>query len=53
MFDAFGTEGLNLFTWIVAGLLGIVTALITTHALGVFNVVGKEDEEADEEQHVH
>ena len=45
MFDANGTEGLELFTWIVGGLLGIVAALTFTH----FLAVQKEDEEIHEE----
>ena len=48
MFEAFGTEGLELFTWIVAGLLGLVAALITNHVLTVI----REDKEEDE-KHVH
>lgn len=50
MFEAFGTEGLELFTWIVAGLLGLVAALIGNHVLTVI----KEDKEEDiDEKHVH
>ncbi|MEM6842115.1 MAG: hypothetical protein AAF944_10950 [Bacteroidota bacterium] len=45
MFDANGTEGLELFTWIVGGLLGIAAALTFTH----FLAVQKEDSENDEE----
>ncbi|WKN29978.1 hypothetical protein PZB74_13490 [Porifericola rhodea] len=35
MFNAFGTEGLELFTWIVAGLLGTVAALVASHVMTV------------------
>ena len=45
MFDANGTEGLELFTWIVGGLLGIIAALTFTHFLSV----QEEDKEAGEE----
>ncbi len=41
MFDANGTEGLELFTWIVGGLIGFLAALTFTH----FLAVQKEDEE--------
>ena len=34
-FDAYGTEGLELFTWIVAGLVGISAGLIFAHFLKV------------------
>ncbi|WKN42489.1 hypothetical protein [Tunicatimonas pelagia] len=45
MFDANGTEGLELFTWIVGGLIGFIAALTFTH----FLAVQKEDEEISEE----
>ncbi|MGB3588594.1 MAG: hypothetical protein WBA23_18750 [Tunicatimonas sp.] len=45
MFDANGTEGLELFTWIVGGLIGLLAALTFTH----FLAVQKEDEEAADE----
>jgi len=35
MFDAYGTEGLEIFTWVVAGLIGIIGGLVTTHILSV------------------
>lgn len=44
MFEANGTEGLELFTWIVAGLGGLVVALILTNFLIV-----KKEEDANEE----
>lgn len=44
MFDANGTEGLELFTWIVACLIGLVAALVLTHTL----TVTKEDSAAEE-----
>ncbi|MEQ9439988.1 MAG: hypothetical protein RIG62_13115 [Cyclobacteriaceae bacterium] len=47
MFDANGTEGLELFTWIVGGLVGFIVALTVTHFLSL----QKEDEEAEEEVH--
>ena len=34
-FDANGTEGLELFTWIVAALIGNVAAIAFTHFLSV------------------
>ncbi len=46
MFDANGTEGLELFTWIVGALLGLVAALTFTH----FMTVKKEDDEEDVEE---
>lgn len=49
MFDAHGTEGLELFTWIVGGLVGLIAALTFTHFLSV----NKEDQEVDEEVHHH
>ena len=42
-FDAYGTEGLELFTWIVAGLAGIGAGLIFAHFLKV-NEKDKEEE---------
>lgn len=50
MFEAFGTEGLELFTWIVAGLLGLIAALVATHVL---TVVNEDKEEEADERHVH
>lgn len=50
MFDANGTEGLELFTWIVACLIGLVAALVLTHTL----TVTREDnttEEIEDENH--
>lgn len=53
MFDANGTEGLELFTWVVGFLLALVGALTLTHARSV----SKEDnskeglEEAEEHHH--
>jgi hypothetical protein len=44
MFDANGTEGLELFTWIVGGLIGLIAALTFTH----FLLVQKEDTEIEE-----
>lgn len=41
-FDANGTEGLELFTWIVAGLLGLIVAITFTHFLSV-NEEDKDD----------
>ena len=41
MFDANGTEGLELFTWIVAGLIGLGAAITFGHYL----LVSKEDRE--------
>lgn len=41
MFDANGTEGLELFTWIVAALIGLVAAI----ALGHFLLVNEEERE--------
>ena len=37
MFDFYanGTEGLELFTWVVAGLVGLVAAITFTHFLAV------------------
>lgn len=50
MFESFGTEGLSLFTTIVAALIGLVTALIATNVITVF----KEDkEEETEDTHAH
>ncbi|MDF9798321.1 hypothetical protein OKW21_003584 [Catalinimonas alkaloidigena] len=46
MFDSFGTEGLSLFTWIVAGLLGLVVALVTSHVMTVM----QEDKEIEEHE---
>lgn len=46
MFDSFGTEGLSLFTWIVAGLLGLVAALVTSHVMTVM----KEDSDVEEHE---
>lgn len=53
MFDANGTEGLELFTWIVAMLIGLVAALTFTHALTVTREEShiEEGEEAQEEYH--
>ena len=34
-FDANGTEGLELFTWIVGALIGLVAAITFTHFLSV------------------
>ncbi len=51
MFDANGTEGLELFTWVVGFIIAIAGALVLTHARSV----SKEDhglegvEEADEQ----
>lgn len=42
-FDAYGTEGLELFTWIVAGLVGIAAGLGFAHFLKV-NQEDKEEE---------
>lgn len=54
MFDANGTEGLELFTWIVAALVGLVAALVFTHVLTVIKEEGgKEGEEAKEEHQHH
>ena len=39
MFDANGTEGLELFTWVVAGLIGLVAAVTFGHYL----LVNEED----------
>jgi len=44
MFDANGTDGLELFTWVVGGLIGVIAALTFTH----FLAVQKEDEEDKE-----
>lgn len=44
MFDANGTEGLELFTWVVGGLIGIIAALTFTH----FLAVQKEDTEVED-----
>ena len=41
MFDANGTEGLELFTWIVAGLIGVAAAITFGH----FLLVNEEDRE--------
>ena len=41
MFDANGTEGLELFTWMVAGLIGLVAAV----GFGHFLLVNEEDRE--------
>ena len=41
MFDANGTEGLELFTWIVAGLIGLVVAV----GFGHFLLVNEEERE--------
>lgn len=43
MFDAYGTQGLEIFTWVVAALIGIIGGLVTTHILSV------KQEEAEEE----
>ncbi len=51
MFDANGTEGLELFTWIVAGLLALVAALVLTHVLTVTHSEGGEGVEEAEEVH--
>lgn len=55
MFDANGTEGLELFTWIVAALIGLVVALALTHALTVTKEEEDvaEGEEAEEEKELH
>ena len=47
MFDANGTEGLELFTWIVGGLVGFIAALTVTHFLSV----SEEDKEVEEDVH--
>ena len=47
MFDANGTEGLELFTWIVGGLVGLIAALTFAHFLSV----QKEDKDVEEEVH--
>lgn len=52
MFDANGTEGLELFTWIVAMLIGLVAALTFTHALTVTREES-DIEEGEEAQEVH
>jgi len=44
MFDANGTEGLELFTWVVGGLIGLIAALSLTH----FLLVQKEDTEIED-----
>nr|WKN37578.1 hypothetical protein K4G66_02490 [Tunicatimonas sp. TK19036] len=44
MFEAHGTEGLELFTWIVGGLVGFGAALTFTHFLSVT----KEDKDMDQ-----
>ena len=43
MFDANGTEGLELFTWVVGGLIGLIAAITFTHFLSV-NEEDKEEE---------
>lgn len=50
-FDANGTEGLELFTWIASFLVALVGALVLTHA----RTVSKEDhtEEGLEEAEEH
>ncbi|MFP4091820.1 MAG: hypothetical protein ACLFUB_19650 [Cyclobacteriaceae bacterium] len=47
MFEAHGTDGLEIFTWVVAGLIGLVAALVLTHNLLVFQK-DKEDELGEE-----
>ena len=44
MFDANGTDGLELFTWVVGGLIGLIAALGFTH----FLLVQKEDTEIED-----
>ncbi len=46
IFQAYGTEGLDLFVWVVAGLIGIVAALGFAHFLRV-----NKAEETEEEEH--
>lgn len=50
MFEAYGTQGLEVFTWVVAGIIGIVGALVTTHVLSVTQEESKEEEEEEEEE---
>lgn len=45
-FNTHGTEGLELFTWIVAGLIGIVAGLIFAHLLKV-----KEEDKEENASH--
>jgi hypothetical protein len=47
MFDAYGTGGLEIFTWVVAGLIGTIAALVFTHTL---KVVQQDKEEEMEEE---
>jgi len=35
MFDAYGTEGLEIFTWVVACLIGVIGGIVVTHVLSV------------------
>ena len=53
MFDANGTEGLELFTWIVGGIIGIVAALTFTHFLSVLKSDEEEVEMIEEKDTVH
>ncbi len=46
LFNAFGTEGLEIFTWIVAGLIGIGAGVIFGHILSV-----KEEEKEEKAEH--
>jgi hypothetical protein len=45
-FNAHGTEGLELFTWIVAGLVGIGAGVVFAHFLKT-----KEDEKEEKTEH--
>jgi nucleoside permease NupC len=48
MFEAYGTQGLEVFTWVVAAIIGIVGALVTTHVLSVTQEESEEEEEEEE-----
>jgi len=50
MFEAYGTDGLEVFTWVVAGLVGTIAALVTTHVLKVTKEESQEEEATDEEK---
>ena len=47
MFNAFGTEGLELFTWIVAFLVAFGAALSAGHLIKVMREDQAESEEED------
>ncbi len=50
MFEAYGTDGLEIFTWVVAGLVGLIGGLVTTHLLSVKQEEEEEQEDARDEE---